>query len=147
MKVDLSIFDFLKNDRLLLRNVILTSLIVALISHGFVFFNVFSYHDNITQSGFGTTIKSGRFTLYIIEKMMRYFLGSSVYNLPVLNGVLTIVFLSLSSYMIIKILDIKNNILIIIFSCLMVTSPSITTLLAYRFTSYLYTFSLMLGYI
>ena len=144
-------FRFIKDfilDKKIFLNIFFATLISGVFSHIMGLTNIYSYHDDIGNFfDIGVTYGSGRFSLKIIYKLLYILNGGSFYNLYFLNGIITIIIIGIVNYFIIKILEIKNKYIMILISILMVTSPSITSLLGYRFAAPYYQFGLLIGII
>ena len=144
-------FKLLKDfilDKKIFKNIFFATLISGVFSHIMGLTNVYSYHDDMY--GFfnvGITYPSGRFSLALLYKIMFLLNDKTLFSLPLVNGVLTIILISFANYFIIKIIDIKNKYFIILISILMVSSPSVTSLLGYRFTAPYYQLGLLIGII
>ena len=133
-------------DKKIFKNIFLATIISGVFSHIMGLTNVYSYHDDIGHLfGIGVTYESGRFSLKILYKLLYFLNGGSFYNLCFLNGILTIILLAFINYIIIKILEIKNKYIMVLISILMVTSPSITSLLGYRIAAPYYQLGLFIG--
>ena len=107
----------------------------GLISHGMALFNKYSLHEDISQLfGVGATFSSGRWMLDILHKAEVFFLGGS-FSLPLINGLVSIFYISLCGCVIVKLLDIRKSVLIFALSGALITSPTITGLFGYMFTA------------
>lgn len=82
--------------------------IFGLISHGMMLFNKFSVHDDLTYmfTG-GATFTSGRWMLFILEKIKNFIFQDNIYSLPAINGFFTFLCISISLCILIDLFEIK----------------------------------------
>ena len=101
--------NYIKNiDRKQLIRVLLCAFVLGLIAHGFCFFNANVSHDCLnalvyTSDEYIHQISIGRFMRPI------YSMIKGDVELPLVNGLLSLLFIGLSSYFVIDILEIKNK--------------------------------------
>ena len=110
-----------------LKFISIVTTIFMLISHGYVYFNQIFSHDSMKIIYWGDwlmydTVEIGR---YIIPL---YLLIRGKYYPPFLIGILSIIFMILLIYYLVKIFDIKNKINIAVISGILSTSCTITLL-------------------
>ena len=126
-----------------LKRVSICVIVVCIIAHGFVYFNEQFSHDSIAlmfNTDSITMISFGRFLRPIYNMLKGYFCY------PTLNGLLSVLYLIIISYLIIDIFDIDDNILIFFIAAVICTNYSISLLYAtYMHDSDAYIFSLMLS--
>ena len=80
----------------------------AILAHSFGIVNVIKNWDNAhLLRGSGAGLTSGRWALSLMDQFLSKCWGG-VWNLQFYNGILTIVFLALSSYIVVKIFDVKD---------------------------------------
>ena len=131
------------------RSIMIYTFFCGLVAHGVMFFNKFSWHDDL-QHGFelsvGAASRLGRwfraFLGYVVNKT---FGGGQNPSLPWLHGLLSLLFIALSAYTIIKLLDISESINRFLICGLMVAFPVITSTFAYMFTAPYYFLALFLA--
>ena len=112
-----------KNDKKIIVSIVLTIFIVGFIAHGYQMLNFNLIHDSITESLYlpvDWKISLGRFLQPIAWKIR-----GDIAN-PLLIGLLSFSYMSLSVYMISKIFNIRNVSLIVLLSIIFITHVSIT---------------------
>ena len=110
-------------DKKILISIVLTVFVVGFIAHGYQMFNFNLVHDSITESLYLPVewkISLGRFL-----QPISWEIRGDVAN-PLLIGLLSFSYMSLSIYMISKIFNIRNVILVILLSIIFITHVSIT---------------------
>ncbi len=116
------------------------TLIIGLITHLYMITNGFPNSDSLW--GFYTSqnmITSGRWFL-------QYACGiSSYYDLPAVNGLLSLLYLAITAALLVYFFEIKNTIFIVLISGLLVTFPTIASTLSYNFTVDGYMLALLLS--
>lgn len=126
----------------------ISTIIFGLLSQGMGLFNKYSYHDDIMNMfTVGSTTVSGRWMLELLSKIELFIFGDGHFSLPLFNGILAIIYIGLIACVIIKLLDIKNNVLCILIGGIMVVFPVITGMFAFMFTVRQYMFALLIGVI
>ena len=108
-----------------IKEIVIYTFIFGIIAHGFFYFNADFTHDSLygivgISAIDEMNISIGRFLLPLYLKVRGYVAS------PALIGFIGLLFVGLSSYMIIDLLKIKNNVLVIITSAILVTNYSIT---------------------
>ena len=130
-------------DKKLLKTISIETIILMLIAHGFVYFNIMFSHDSISvfHGGYyGDSIGIGRFLIPV----WNYIRGE--YYPPYLIGVLSIIIFIAINYFVIKIFDIKDKGLILAICGIFTTCVSYTLLNAtYINYSDMYAFSILLN--
>lgn len=120
-----------------------SSFVFGCLSHMYIMTHLLPNGDGCSALfGYGAGYTSGRWGLALLGEFIRIIFGN--YSLPWLNGILSILFLSISSILIIKAFDIQNDLNCIFISAIMVTFPSITSTFIYIFTTPYYCFSILL---
>lgn len=114
--------------------------IIGLVTHIYKFTNTLLNHDSVynfysTQNAVG----SGRWFLTFACGISSYF------DLPWINGILSILYISLTAVIIVDLFEIKNKIPIMLVSGLLVTFPSVTETLFFGFTADGFFLSLLLS--
>lgn len=116
-----------KIDFSLLKKITITTFILGFIAHSYIFYNSIFSHDSlfyVNGLNVSTYISSARFIRIIII----YLKGK--FAIPLINGILSLFFISISSYLIIKILDIKNKFNKFLVCCILTINSSYTLLMA-----------------
>lgn len=104
--------------------------IMGLITHIYKFTNNLPNHDSMYNFYSDQNILgSGRWFLSIACGF------SSFYDLPWVNGLLSILFIALTVIVILNLFDVKNKFLIILINGLIVTYPATTEILCFEFTA------------
>lgn len=115
-----------KIDRKLLARVLMCSFVVGMICHGYRFFNGSFSHDSLVQLYYGQYYSLMIFVGRFLRPIYSWIKGDVA--LPLINGVLGIFFLGLTSYFTIEILNIKNKLLQLIICGIIICNPSISLL-------------------
>ncbi len=127
------------------RAVFFGALLFGLFSQGMGLFNKLSHHDDVASLfDVGTTISSGRWALYVFERLERLFYGTGNTSLPLYNGMISILCIGIVGGLLVSLLKIKNRIYCALLGCVMVAFPVITALFGYMFTSHPYMIGLLL---
>lgn len=108
------------------------ALFVGLFAHMYMLVNKLPDHDyvyNIHNDQFSWPLSLGRWFLHITTGISSYFI------LPWVNGLLAILYASVSAALIVAVLEIKNPIPVILCSGLLVTYPSFADTMGYLFLS------------
>lgn len=109
---------------------ILSTLLGGLIAHAYRFFNFLPIHDSVVSfEGTGATYSSGRWFLEFAGKV------SSSYDMPWVNGGLSLLYISIVTVLLVELLEIKKTSSIVITGILLVTFPTVTATFAYMFTA------------
>ncbi|MFR9579535.1 MAG: glucosyltransferase domain-containing protein [Rikenellaceae bacterium] len=105
-----------------IKKSVLFAVLFGFIVHGSNFFNYVNCHDSMgafyQKSDVLWKIRLGRFMQAVTIPLRGYD------NIPLINGVLSLIFIGLSSYVIVKTLDIKSRVSIYFISALIITSIS-----------------------
>lgn len=104
--------------------------IIGLLVHSFIFFNHYHTHDsfsNIHEEQNKTA--SGRFFLQYAS------MWSSYFDLPWVNGVFSLFYLSVVALLIVILLDIQKNSTAIVIGGVVVAFPTVTSTFSYMFTA------------
>lgn len=123
----------------------ISGILWGIFSHGFwMTQNIALFDDLLYMFNVGTTVEAGRWGLFIIEKCNDYlFLGN--YALPLYNTIMSVVFLSIASTVIVLLFEINTWHLAILISGMVVTFPTIALTQVYTFTALYYCLAIMLG--
>lgn len=107
----------------------LSTIVIGLLTHMVALTNDIPNHDGLASMYFDQNmITSGRWFLGLTCGI------SSYYSLPWLIGVLSIIYIAASSIVLVKLLDVTDEILIVLISGLLITFPSLASNFAYVFT-------------
>lgn len=127
-----------KNDIERLKIILMVYSVAGVITHGIALFNKISFHDDTIETSLGATYSSGRWAIYILDKIRGLLFKTRFVSAPPFNGIVTLFLFACVTLLLIKtfhILDKKN---IIIVSALSVTFPYFSTLFGYMYTSWAY---------
>ncbi len=120
------------------------AILFGLFSHLYVFTNMINNHDNIVmKNGYGGGIRSGRWFLSILGDFIGYVWGN--YNVYLFIGMAALVLLAFSSYLILKIFDIRSRRFCLLFSALFVSFPAAANMFLYMFTAFYYAVAIALA--
>lgn len=121
-----------------------SALVCGIIANLYMFTNKISFHDDIGELfSVGATYSSGRWFLGVLGKIVSILFGN--YSLPVVEGLLTICFIALSSIFVIDIFDVKDKISVCLIGAIMAVFPTVFATFAYMFTAPYYYFALLLS--
>lgn len=121
----------------------LSAIILGLLAHNYMFTNKLPNYDDMGVTGFGATFRLGRWFLWVLGAIL-YHLDFS-YSLPWINGIVSIVLISISASMLTYIFRIKNKITIILISGILIVFPSWTATFFFMFTVPYYAIAIFLG--
>lgn len=131
----------IKNKMLLYKYSLCSTWIIALLTYTFSFVHKLPNHDDIicffNLSGAG--IGNGRWMLNVIDFIM------PSYSMPLVNGILSIILLSVAICYTIKIFKIENVFLQILLSGIIISFQSVVGMMAYTFLNYSYALSFLLS--
>lgn len=119
-----------------------SALLLGLFAHMYMIVNKLPNHDyvyNIHSDQFVWPLSLGRWFLQIITGMSSYFI------LPWVNGMLAILYASVSAALIVAVLEIKNSVPVVLCSGLLVTYPAFADTMGYLFTADGFLFALFLS--
>lgn len=107
-----------------------SAFLIGFITHLFVFTNILPNHDGINNLHNEQMMSiSGRFFLHLFAGLSSYF------DLPIINGILGTIYLSILSVIIIELFNLKKTLSIILISGLIVTFPTIASTFSYMYTA------------
>ena len=119
---------------------LISTFVIGMIVHIYKFTNTLLGHDSVYNFYSDQNIVgSGRCFLSLACGISSYF------DLPWINGLLSIIYISLTSVIIVEIFQIKNPVAIIISGGLLVTFPGITETLFFGFTADGYMLAMLLA--
>ena len=126
-----------------------TALTVAVIGgfliHLFGLVNMMHNYDDIFANpmGFGSTIQSGRWGLALLGGVFHLLFGT--YNVPVLYGVIFLIFAGLSAGEMVRMFRVQSHKIAAVIALLMVVFPAATATLFFKFTAHFYSVGLYLA--
>lgn len=132
--------DFMKNENAIYC--FISSLFFGMLSYIYLFTNNLNNYDNIavTPSGYGTGISSGRWFLSVFGDFIGNIWGN--YNIPLFNGIVSIIILGITSCIIIKTFEIKNKWLCALIGGITVAFPPIASAMLFSYTVGYYTLAI-----
>ena len=135
---------FLLKYTLRYRYAFCSALVCGIIANLYMFTNKISFHDDIGELfSVGATYSSGRWFLGVLGKIVSMLFGN--YSLPIVEGLLTIFFIALSSIFVIAIFDMKDKMSVCLTGAIMAVFPAVFATFAYMFTAPYYYFALLLS--
>ena len=136
------------SKRLCFKKTLIYSYCFGIAAHGMMIFNKYSWHDDLAFGGklsFRGALELGRWFRAILAYIAAYFTNGANLSLPLFHGLLSIFFIALSAFILIRIFDIENALLQSILCGLLVTYPVVTSTFGYMFTAPYYFFALFLA--
>ena len=131
-----TVIDFIKKN----RNTIIGSLLSGFLAYMFMITNKYPNHDELVcLFTIGTTFESGRWGLEILSLLFPDM------SMPWIHGVLSILFLTLSSCLVVHIFRIRSRILQMLVGGLIVSFPSQICNFTFMFTSTAYTIAFLMA--
>lgn len=126
--------------------VFISGFVWSLAAHAMMFSNQLSLHDEVAAfNNYGTTYKLGRWSLGLMGEYSSKLWGTYNVSIHTFYGVLTIISLLLTVYLLVVSLDIKKNSSIIILTGLFVTFPAVTDIFSYMYTAWPYYLGVLFG--
>ena len=123
---------------------LLSSLSFGLAAHAGMLFNKFSWFDDLgNMTSIGMTWRLGRWMLGIIEAFFIKVLGTTLYSTPVFNGMITLVFIGMASWLLCRMLKIERISEMVILTGILIVNPAVTSLFGYMFTAPAYGFGIL----
>lgn len=115
-----------------------TTIVVGFFAHLYALTNVLHNYDDIGNlpNGYGTGAESGRWLLTILGRFFREHAVN--FNLPYWNGLIFILFIAISAGFLVSALCIQNKVLSALIGALLITFPSATSTLFFRYTAIYY---------
>lgn len=127
------------------KTVFFSTLLWGLAAHGYMFFNKFSWHDDMYYlEGVGSTYMSGRWFLGILGKLVKIFMGRNV-SVPWYNGLVALIFVALGNVLLVEIFQLKKRFSAFFLGAVMIVFPSLVTTYGYMFTVSYMMFSVFLA--
>ena len=122
----------------------LITTMIGIICHGFMLFNKFSLNDdNDCLFRLGITFAQGRWALGLIDTLAQK-LGTYNFSLPVFNGVILILCISISACVICEIFEIKDKISRVLIGGILIVFPEIASTLGFMFQAWAWGMALLL---
>ena len=123
----------------------LGTFIIGMFAHFFILANVLNNHDNIRFTPFraGADLPSGRWVLYLVNDKWHKIWG--VYNLTFFNGLLAILLISISACILVNMYDVKSMLNCVLIGGIIITFPSIVSLMFFSFTAPYYGLAICLA--
>ena len=117
----------------------------GLLAHGMGLFNKFSWHDDIFSLFMtGTTVELGRWMLYVLTELEKWFYGNGHFSLPLVNGFTALLCVGLSAGLIAKYFKIRSRVLSALLGAVMAVFPAVASLFGFMFTIHYYMLSLLM---
>lgn len=105
-----------------------TTFILGIIAHGYKFLNIIPNWDSLVYSERSkNAITSGRWFLIIADRI------SSFNDIPWIIGLISLIYIALSSICIIELFKVKKKFSMILITCIMITFPSLISAFSYMF--------------
>ena len=117
----------------------------GLLAHVYQFTNKLFNYDELghTPGGFGSGIELGRWGLELFGRLTSLFFGN--YSLPMVNGMIALLFFAISACLILSILDIKDGVFAGITGALCTVFPAVTSTYFFMYTAPYYALALLLS--
>ncbi|MDO5400136.1 MAG: glucosyltransferase domain-containing protein [Eubacteriales bacterium] len=121
------------------------TLAVGFLTHLFALINVIHNYDSIHYMpyGQGSGIYSGRFTLSVLGGLAEKLGGNT--NLPLFNGLVFLVLIALSAYLLVSVLSIRSRGFAALVGMLLVVFPTAASTMIHRFTAIYYGLAVLLA--
>lgn len=124
--------------------VFLATLLWGIAAHGYMFFNKFSWHDDLNGLlGKGATYTSGRWFAEVLGECIQKYLGNV--SLPWFNGLFSLLFLAAGNVLLVKLFRLKRNASCILLAGLMVVFPSWVSTYGYMYKALYYAVAVFLA--
>ena len=124
------------------KTAFLSAVIFGIITHIHIFSVNYVFHDSVDIDTLGVSYTSGRWALGFMEELAERFVG--VYQLPFINGFISIFFIALAAMMVVNALKVKNALSSAYIAMVMVALPVVAAHFAFMFTATAYFFSMLL---
>ena len=108
-------------------------------------FNKYSWHDDIFSLFMtGTTIRLGRWMLYVLVEAEKWFYGNGHFSLPLVNGMISLLCIGLSAGLLAVHFNIRSRALSGLLGAAMAVFPVVTALFSFMFTIHYYMVALLM---
>ena len=113
--------------------------------HLFGLLNLMHNYDDIFVHpvGWGSTIQSGRWGLALVGGVFHLLFGT--YNVPLIYGLILLVFLGFSAAQLVKMFDVRSYKIAAALGGLLVVFPAVTSTLFFKFTAHYYGLAIFLA--
>lgn len=120
------------------------ALLWGLVCHGMMLTNKYSIHDDITfLHSIGATFDSGRWMLGLISLAEQWLTAGPHYSMPLVNGLISLLFLALCAAILVKLFRIQSKLLCVALGCAMTAFPGVASLFGFLFTAPYYMAALL----
>lgn len=117
----------------------------GILAQGMGLFNKYSWHDDIFSLFMtGTAIELGRWMLYVLSELEKWFFGNGHFSLPLFNGIFSLLCIGLSAGLISVHFKIRSRALCALLGAMMAVFPVITSLFNFMFTIHYYMLALLM---
>ena len=122
-----------------------SAMAAGLLAHAYQFTNKLFNYDELghTPEGFGSGIELGRWGLEFFGRLTKQFFGN--YSLPMINGMVALLFFAISACFIVSILDIRDGVLAGLTGALCTVFPAVTSTYFFMYTAPYYALALLLS--
>ncbi len=120
----------------------LSTVLIGLAAHLFALTNVLKNHDNILMTGYGAGTSSGRWFLGWFGDIVHDVWGN--YNIPLFNGLLSILLLALAAYFGVLLFDIRDLVLCVLWGGCFLAFPAVTSMMFYMYTIPYYSLAILM---
>lgn len=122
-----------------------SAMAAGLLAHAYQFTNKLFNYDELghTPEGFGSGIELGRWGLEFFGRLTNLFFGN--YSLPMINGMITLLFFAISACFIVLILDIRDSVFAGLTGALCTVFPAVTGTYFFMYTAPYYALALLLS--
>lgn len=119
--------------------------VCGLLAHLYQFTNKNFNYDELgqTPAGFGAGISLGRWGLQLIGDMVGVFFRT--YSIPMVNGMIALIFIALSAVCIVKTFDISDKVCCFLIGGIIATFPALVSTYFFMFTAPYYGFAMLLA--
>ncbi|MDO4188914.1 MAG: glucosyltransferase domain-containing protein [Lachnospiraceae bacterium] len=117
----------------------------GLFAHLYQFTNKIFNYDELgqTPAGFGAGIGLGRWGLELVGGIVGAFFRT--YSLPMINGMITLLFIALSACILVEVFDIKNEVVCFLMGGIIAVFPALVGTYFFMFTAPYYGFAMFLA--
>lgn len=127
------------------RLILLSTLLWGFAAHGFMFFNKFSFHDDVRLPfHIGATVTSGRWFLQALKFVCETFFGG-LFSLPLFNGLLSLLLVAASAVLAAELLRVRRRASCVCLAGVMAAFPAFTSTLGYMYTAPFYMAGLLMA--
>jgi len=119
------------------------AMIFGMVAHLYMFMNKLPNCDDMGLNGFGVTFRLGRWFLWVLGTIAYHL--DFVYSLPWVNGLITLVFISLSAGLVADIFQVNSMVGNVLIGAAMAVYPSWTATFFFMFTAPYYAIALFLA--